>query len=82
VRETEFTLESAKIILNRLDVYVFKAENAGNATHALAIRMAGAEATTGAARQLEPGKSAELKAPLKEGTYKPFVLRTATKGSV
>lgn len=66
VKETEYRLNPAKITLNKPGTYVFKAENTGNATHALEIEGKGLEEET---KDLDAGQSADLKVTLKAGTY-------------
>lgn len=66
VKETEFTLKPAEIIVEEPGTYVFKAVNSGSTVHALEIEGQDIEEET---EEIQPGQSAELKVKLEAGTY-------------
>ena len=66
VNETEMRLDPAEITLDRPGMYVFRAVNSGNVTHALRIEGNGIDQAT---RNIEPGESDDLRVDLRAGTY-------------
>ena len=66
VKETEFKLQPAEIMLDKPGNYVFKVVNSGDTDHALEVEGEGIAEET---EEIEPGPSAELKVKLKAGTY-------------
>jgi len=67
VKETEYELAPAEIVVNAPDFYTFAAENSGREVHALAIRGQNLEEVR--SEDLNPGESGELQVDLEAGTY-------------
>jgi uncharacterized cupredoxin-like copper-binding protein len=67
IDESEFKLSPARVNVDKPGVYEFRARNVGNAVHALEVEGQGGEFETG---EIQPGRSATLKADLKAGRYK------------
>lgn len=66
VKEAEFTLDPAKIVLNKPGIYVFRAQNVGTIPHALTVEGQGIKQST---EVLSPGQSAQIQVNLKAGRY-------------
>src|SRR5919202_6663238 len=66
VNETEMRLDPAEITLDRPGMYVFRAVNSGNVTHALRIEGNGIDQAT---RNIGPGERDDLRVDLRAGIY-------------
>jgi uncharacterized cupredoxin-like copper-binding protein len=67
IGESEFKLSPKQVSVDKPGVYEFEAKNTGNTVHALELEGQGTEVET---KEIQPGKSATLKAELKGGEYK------------
>ncbi len=67
IEESEFRLSPDTVKLGKPGTYEFRAKNVGGTVHALEVEGQGTEVETD---EIQPGKSATVKAELKEGEYK------------
>jgi uncharacterized cupredoxin-like copper-binding protein len=66
IEETEYSLKPADITLEKPGIYAFKVVNAGGTTHALEVEGEGLQKYS---KEIEPGRSTQLRLELKAGTY-------------
>jgi uncharacterized cupredoxin-like copper-binding protein len=66
IEESEFKLSPDKVSVDKPGVYEFRAKNVGQTIHALEVEGQGTEVET---KEIQPGKTATVKAELKNGEY-------------
>ena len=67
LEESEFEISPKRVKVDKAGLYEFRVKNVGKTVHALEVEGQGSEVET---EEIQPGKSATLKAQLEEGSYK------------